>query len=224
MKENYKPGGGNKLQPYMPAGNGSRSGRYIKKGFVQFLISEHCLKSDLEKNLTKEELFAIRRYSDYLYGPILNKAIREGKLNKTDTLLKDLIVRAIWKHRLENAVIVYRGISVQRKIYDDVFYANYTSGKSIVGSTICSTSRTINRAISAARAIDSSLVCLIFIAKLPKGYHALPIEAIAIDEEEREVLLTSPRYIIENIKEVNQNEQTLKFLKIKIKEGENNEN
>ena len=29
--DNYKPGGGNKLQPYIPAGNGEKSGEYTNK-------------------------------------------------------------------------------------------------------------------------------------------------------------------------------------------------
>ena len=31
MSNSYKPGGGNKLQPYIPAGNGDRSGEYTNK-------------------------------------------------------------------------------------------------------------------------------------------------------------------------------------------------
>ena len=31
MGNNYKPGGGNKLQPYIPAGNGEKSGEYTDK-------------------------------------------------------------------------------------------------------------------------------------------------------------------------------------------------
>ncbi len=31
MSENYKPGGGNKPQPFIPAGNGDRSGEYTVK-------------------------------------------------------------------------------------------------------------------------------------------------------------------------------------------------
>lgn len=31
MSDNYKPGGGNKPQPYIPAGNGEKSGEYTDK-------------------------------------------------------------------------------------------------------------------------------------------------------------------------------------------------
>jgi len=31
MQDNYKPGGGNKPQPYVPAGNGEKSGEYTDK-------------------------------------------------------------------------------------------------------------------------------------------------------------------------------------------------
>ena len=31
MSDNYKPGGGNKMQPFIPAGNGKRSGEYTDK-------------------------------------------------------------------------------------------------------------------------------------------------------------------------------------------------
>ena len=31
MSDSYKPGGGNKPQPYIPAGNGEKSGEYTDK-------------------------------------------------------------------------------------------------------------------------------------------------------------------------------------------------
>lgn len=51
MSYNYKPGGGNKLQPYVPAGNGEKSGEYTEKTVLQKNnLVKHCfIKNELKK-------------------------------------------------------------------------------------------------------------------------------------------------------------------------------
>ena len=36
MADNYKPGGGNKMQPYVPAGHGDKSGEYTNKSYSKY--------------------------------------------------------------------------------------------------------------------------------------------------------------------------------------------
>ncbi len=44
MPNNYKPGGGNKLQPYIPAGNGEKSGEYTDNPDIfTYRNIKHCL-------------------------------------------------------------------------------------------------------------------------------------------------------------------------------------
>jgi len=66
MSNSYKPGGGNKLQPYIPAGNGEKSGEYTNKESAvnQKIGTSNCkiknirfrynfFHSNLVKNVTK---------------------------------------------------------------------------------------------------------------------------------------------------------------------------
>ncbi len=44
IMDNYKPGGGNKPQPYIPAGHGEKSGEYTNKSYATKQSSvKHCL-------------------------------------------------------------------------------------------------------------------------------------------------------------------------------------
>ena len=50
MKNGYKPGGGNKPQPYIPKGNGEKSGEYTKKPVTSTLkIVKHCFIRNVKK-------------------------------------------------------------------------------------------------------------------------------------------------------------------------------
>lgn len=63
MKINFKPGGGNKPQPYIPAGNGCESGEYttklcFNKKIINKMLSMDCflLDKDGKFNLKKSRL------------------------------------------------------------------------------------------------------------------------------------------------------------------------
>ena len=216
MNSNYKAGGGNKPQPFIPKGNGEESGQYTTDYQDDFIHQENCTRAELERTLSKEELWAVGLYSDYRVGTSLNKAIRENKMLKTDEMLMNLIVNAIARHKLKKPVRVYRGIKVTREIFAKNFLAKYRAKEPITGSAICSTSRGFARAAAGAKANDPSLISLVFYIELPKGYSALPIEDIALDSQEREILLSSPRYLIDNITDCSYGDFRFKRIRIQI--------
>lgn len=53
MSDNYKPGGGNKPQPYVPAGNGDKSGEYTDKPISNKPKSSvrHCFIKNVPKKI-----------------------------------------------------------------------------------------------------------------------------------------------------------------------------
>ena len=55
MSDNYKPGGGNKPQPYIPAGNGEKSGEYTDKPVSE--KPKQSAKHSFIKNVLKKIQF-----------------------------------------------------------------------------------------------------------------------------------------------------------------------
>ncbi len=126
MADSLKKGGGNKLQSYVPKGNGERSGQYSKNTIKDgYLLSESCTSLDLAKLLSEEEFSSIQNYTKYQIGSALNKAIRNKTMSKDDVALKDRIVSAISKHKLKAPVTTYRGIVVPKDVYEKNFLARY---------------------------------------------------------------------------------------------------
>lgn len=224
MANNEKPGGGGRNQPFIPKGHGSESGQYCKKPLSDYPSSEHCARDDLTASLSDEELYYVERYSNYEYGTALNAAIRGNRMTKADEIFKNNVVSAIGKHRLENPLTVYRGIRVKRKAYLKNFVLSYILDKPIVGSTICSTSRSLSRAVGAAHACDTDSVGILFEIDLPEGYKALPIEDVASDITEQEILLSSPRYLIEDIETREADGYHYAWIKVKLLGDNENEN
>ena len=224
MATNEKPGGGGKDQPYIAKGHGNKSGQYCKKQASDYASSEHCTAEELTALLTSEELYYVERYSNYEFGIPLNKAIREGRMTRTDEIFKNNVVSAIGKHKLENPLTVFRGISVKRKVYLRNFVLNYILDEPIVGSTICSTSRKFSRAVAGAHTDDAGSVGILFEIDLPKGHKALPIESVASDITEEEILLSSPRYLIDDMETREAGGYHYVWIKVKLLGDRDNEN
>lgn len=208
-------------QPYISSGNGKKSGQYTFKNSV-FLESEKCDYKNLCDKLSPAQMYAIRQYSIYTYGKILNKKIRENRLTNIDELMVSLILVGISQHKLRNDITVFRGINVSNDIYLSKFYNKYEANEIIDGSLICSTSRNENRAINASIGKESSSIAIVFEIPLLKNDYALPIEDIAISSKEEEILLAKPTYKIQSIKHCKVN--NFKYLKIKIKLERKKEN
>lgn len=224
MEKNEKPGGGGRRQLYIPKGHGAKSGQYCRMTEGDYVTSERCTKEELRARLTEWELFYVRRYSDFTFGRALNKAIREKRMSLADKVFKSNLVSAIGKHKLLAPITVYRGIMVSLEVYRDNFYRKYIHGESIVGSVICSTSRKLERATSVTDGIGPDFIGIVFEIDLPKGYSALPIESIAMDPDEQEILLSSPRYVIDNIRDCESERGRYKLVKARILGGNDNEN
>ncbi len=223
MANNEKPGGGGKDQPYVAKGHGGKSGQYCKKQENDYASSEHCTAEELTALLTGEELYYVERYSDFEFGIPLNAAIRKGAMTRTDEMFKDNVVSAIGKHKLENPLTVFRGISVKRKVYLRNFVLNFILDKPIIGSTICSTSRKFSRAVEGAHTDDADSVGILFEIDLPKGYKALPIESVAVSKKEQEILLSSPRYLIDDMEAREVGGYHYVWIKVKLLGDDDNE-
>jgi len=187
---------GKEQQPYIPPGNGSESGEYTYKDPNCYSSTEECSDSELKKLLSSDEYTFIRKYSIYSIGITLNKAIREKCLSRYGMKMRDCIISAIKKYKIKNDIKVFRGIKVSKEIYVKEFYNKYIKGEMIEGSLICSTSRDFKRAIRASISSNPSDVSLVFELNLPRGFNALPIEDIAVDNREREILISKPWYKI----------------------------
>ena len=189
MSNDYKTGGGNKLQPYISKGNGEESGQYTEgETMDSYLASESCTKSDLLNMLSKEEFASVNKYTEIETGKALNKAIREGTMTESDVKFKSQIISAISKHELNSPTTVYRGITVPREVFERCFLIRYLLDLPTEGSLICSTSRAYLRAVSAAKTKTQGDVGIVFCGELPKGYKALPIEEISNNSAEKRYL------------------------------------
>jgi len=220
MQDYYKPGGGNKPQPYIPAGNGEESGEYTFKSssYSDFSIREECTKEDLNQLLTDEEYYFVRRYTNYKNGRNLNDAIRNNNLSEYGKKMRDSILSAIKKHSLKQEITVYRGIKVSNATYLINFYTKYRLKERIDGLLICSATRRIKRAIKATLSPSSNEISLLFEIKLPRGYSALPIEEISFDSSEQEILISKPIYKIKDIQNWHIGKHNFKKLLIEIEE------
>lgn len=68
--ESYKPGGGNKPQPYIPAGNGEKSGEYVKESSSNINQNEYNKeKSNLVKKVDIIEKIAIHMSLSFYRKP-----------------------------------------------------------------------------------------------------------------------------------------------------------
>ena len=221
MSLNEKPGGGGEMQPYVPAGNGDKSGEYTNASYEsfdhytrrglakslrkEFITNNHCSAKELEAKLSKEEINAVVLYSDFEVGRALNKNIRNNTMSEEDNVMCKNIENAIQKHRLYEDVRVYRGITVPRKVYEEKFWSAYVNDKVISGSRICSTSRNMFRAFVGTISKNKDDVGIIFSCELKRGDSALPIEDIAKTSGEEEILLSNPMYYISDIKKAKVN-------------------
>lgn len=215
----YKENSAGEQQPYIPAGNGERSGEYtFKNGDGQFETEYNCSKGTLEKLLSKDELKYLAYYTDYSIGTELNTAIRQNNLSQFGVQMRDGIINAINKFKLPKELKVYRGISIKESEFYIKFNTAHEFNSEIIGSLICSTSRKLERAIYGANKNISGNIPIVFEIDLPKGYHALPVEAIAKDYQEQEVILNAPRYTISKIENWHWNDFNFKKIYVKIKE------
>ena len=219
---NTKRNNGDEQQPFIPAGHGKESGQYTNKVYVDnnyddFIIKEGCTQLELKSLLTTREYKAIKKYSFYDCGRELNKALRDNNLTIEQAIMYGLVRDGIKKHQLKNSIEVYRGITVTNEVFIKDFYNKYVNHETATGSKLCSTSRDIERAIGGAKSKEPNKIGIIFVGILPKGYSALPIEAIAYDSNEKEILIAEPIYKIKTIETGYLNHQMIKIIEVELK-------
>ena len=219
---NTKRNNGNEQQPYIPAGHGKESGQYTNKVYVDnnyddFIIKEGCTQSELEALLTESEYNAIKEYTNPVIGCALNKANREDNLTIDQAIMTRLILNGISRHNLKDGVEVYRGITVTNEVFIKDFYNKYVNHETINGSRICSTSRKLQRAIESAKTNKENCIGIIFVGILPKGYNALPVEKIAYNPQEKEIIIAKPVYKIKSIETGYLNNKMVKIIRVELK-------
>ena len=112
MTNNYKPGGGNKMQPYIPAGHGDKSGEYTDKPSRKFITPENI----------------VGRYnfcSSKLVGKV-DCVVREEKYNKIPLhYYPNVVVKKVVNDR----VISERYYNENGDVYLDIDYTNHKNPK-----------------------------------------------------------------------------------------------
>ncbi len=236
MQINLKPGGGGLLQPYKGKGNGDESGEYTnkpestltnqkrdlfnKETFLNeskdFCDKSKSTKEYLYRTMTKDEIDSVVRYSNYMYGTQLNRAILENNLTQEQQRDVENIVKSIKKHYLPS-VKVYRGIKISKE--DRERYLKDAENKTLkYGRLITSTTRRLEHAFLNAKPTSDKPCPVVFECSIPANYNGLSIEDIAFDRTEQEILLSEPTYYIDSIEQVTIGKITYDVFHIKLYE------
>ena len=109
MADNYKPGGGNKMQPYVPAGHGDKSGEYTNKSYSKY---KPPLNIAGEYNYAKSRL--VKRV-DHIW---VAKSFEE----KVPT---HFIANSVFKKLDNNRVISERYYNEYGDVYLDIDYTDH---------------------------------------------------------------------------------------------------
>lgn len=115
---NMKPGGGGKLQPYVPAGNGDESGEYTDKEFLPITNLGNCLF----RNVKGKFNFA---------KSILVKTVKRIRwTNKHDSLLTTSTANTVIKKLSKDGyVLTERYYNSKGQAYLDIDYTNHKNPK-----------------------------------------------------------------------------------------------
>ena len=113
---NYKPGGGNKLQPYIPAGNGEKSGEYTDKS-----------QSDVK---SKDQPRGIRNcfIKNIPFGYNFRNSTLVGKVTKTFVSQKGVSIskygnpNSVVKKIIDGYVVTERYYNSRGEAYLDIDY------------------------------------------------------------------------------------------------------
>ena len=219
MSINEKPGGGGEMQPYFPKGNGDKSGEYTNKSNSepaskkQEVNEKELLKASedfcektkssrkyLEKTMSKEEIDSVVKYSNYEYGVALNLANRMHNLTEEQSKDTYNIVNSIKRHYLPS-IVLFRGARYTKERRDALVDAIETCAMQY-GQLITSTTRDRSHAFANAYPEADRPCPVVFECEIPANYHGLPIEDIAFDRREHEVLLSEPAYVVQAVEEV----------------------
>ena len=100
MNDNYKPGGGNKPQPYIPAGNGEKSGEYTNKPIT---LKPNNVKNCFIKNIKKRCNFK----NSKLVGEVINYYVYRNHVSvpsvgKPNSVIKKIVDGYVVSERYYN--------------------------------------------------------------------------------------------------------------------------
>ena len=218
MAQNFKPGGGGHMQLYKGKGNGDESGEYTDEGIStksnnntlkrqkaleeskQFCCKFRCRAEDLKKTLGEIRYKSVVLYTNSKYGVDLNQAERTHNLTQEQRDVLSNVVDAIKRHYIPQDLSVARGIKTTEEVLSE--YKKAKEHRILkYGGSITSVTRDKNVAYRYAVPDEERPVSIVFECKLPTNYVGLPVEDIAQNRKEKEVLLTSPAYYVDDIEE-----------------------
>ncbi|MCQ2087033.1 MAG: hypothetical protein MJZ37_03050 [Bacilli bacterium] len=122
MSNSYKPGGGNKPQPYIPAGNGDKSGEYTNKSTNQTSINQK--RGVMNCNIRN------KRFSyNFCHSSLVQKV--------TDTFISDQGVsipkigkpNSVSKKIIDGYVVTERYYNSKGEVYLDIDYTCHGNPK-----------------------------------------------------------------------------------------------
>ena len=216
---NYKPGGGGHMQLYKGKGNGDESGEYTDESLAlnntnkkdkrkqsiieeskQFCRKYRCTVKELERTIGDIGCKSIELYTNSQYGIDLNQAAKNKTLTQDQALILDIVVDSIKRHYITHSLLVERGIKTTEDVLEAYRYAKEHRIMKF-GGPITSVTRDENVAYRYAFPDEDRPVSIVFECELPANYVGLPVEDIAQNRNEKEILLASPAYYVDDIEE-----------------------
>ena len=100
MSSNYKPGGGNKPQPYIPAGNGKKSGEYTTKDVTkQSKLIRHCRIKNIKLRYNFKSSSLVKKVENcYAY----HSSVSVPTKHKPNTVVKRIVNGYVASERYYN--------------------------------------------------------------------------------------------------------------------------
>lgn len=107
MENNYKPGGGNKPQPYIPAGNGEKSGEYTNKPKASV---KNCFIKNLPRKCNFKGSKLVKTVNEYYH-------YNQGKSVPTNFKANSVIKKIV-----DGYVVLERYYNSKGEVYLDIHY------------------------------------------------------------------------------------------------------
>lgn len=116
MNDSCKPGGGNKPQPYIPAGNGDKSGEYTNKPVVKRIIW-NCFIVNVRRKWNYRNSKLVKKVNEsYSYSTHMSVSLK----HRPNSVIK----------RVENGYVVSeRYYDENGDVYLDIDYTNHGNPK-----------------------------------------------------------------------------------------------
>lgn len=124
MPSNLKPGGGNKLQPYIPAGNGEESGEYTDKPLNSLTYS-----GEIMKRVTNCKIKNIRFGFNFKHSKLVEKVTKTFVSSAGVSIPKQGVPNSVSKKIVGGYVVTERYYNSKGTAYLDIDYTCHGNPK-----------------------------------------------------------------------------------------------